>query len=543
MKNSDSELLRAALSRRAFLGGVSTVAGLSLVARYGGVGFAQTLTNPRYDKTPFKLGVASGDPWATSVVLWTRLCPEPLLGGGMPAQDVSVRWEIASDEGMKRIVQQGTATATAALGHSVHVEVENLRPFTHYWYRFESGGVQSPVGRTKTLPDPASSPAQMKFAFASCQQFYGGYYTAYQHMATQDLDFVSHLGDYIYEGRLAATAADNLNIDPLIRPEIASLPKAVRPEPMTLAQYRLRYSLYKLDPNLQATHAAFPWIVTWDDHEVENNYAAGIPEKDQDPVEFLKRRAAAYQAYYEFMPLRRTSLPHGPDLQLYRRFTMGDLMQFNVLDTRQYRSDQAHNDKASPHTAEDLDPSRVLMGKEQAAWLTSGMSSSKARWNVMAQQIIMSQFARHAAEGETFGMDSWDGYSAERSRLMQFLNDQKVRNPITLSGDSHTNLISDLKLDFNKPESPIVGVEFAGTSITSGGYRAEADPVFQRDLSGQPHLKWFEGTRRGYVSCTLDRKQWHTNVWQVEDVRKNDSNVKVGSSWVVEDGKPGVQRA
>ncbi|RYE94205.1 MAG: hypothetical protein EOO77_44475, partial [Oxalobacteraceae bacterium] len=234
-----------------------------------------------------------------------------------------------------------------------------------------------------------------------------------------------------------------------------------------------------------------------------------IDQDDTDPALFLQRRAAAYQAYYEHMPLRRTSLPHGPDLMLYRRLTFGDLAQFNVLDTRQYRSDQANGDKAGPRTAENLDPTRSLMGGAQHKWLLDGLANSPSRWNIIAQQVIMAQFAHETAKGDdSFGMDSWDGYPAERTQLMNFLAQSKPKNPVVLSGDSHTNLVGDLKVDFDRPESSIVGSEFAGTAITSGGMRPAQDAARQKDVARQPHLKWFEGTKRGYVSCTLNRKTW-----------------------------------
>ncbi|RYG75337.1 alkaline phosphatase [bacterium] len=516
------------LSRRSFLIGAGALAGVTIASRFGGTLLAQ----PKYNQNPFSLGVASGDPWPDGMVLWTRIATDPLGEHGLDPVDVPVRWQLASDENMKKIVKQGTVVATAALGHSVHIELTGLQPGRHYWYQFETGGVLSPVGRTRTMPALASRPDQLRFAFASCQHWARGYYAAYKHMADQDLDLVIHLGDYIYEG---SHAKNSRNI---------VLPKAARPEIKTLQEYRWRYSLYKMDPDLQAAHANFPFIVTWDDHEVENNYANSIDENDSPPAEFLIRRAAAYQAYYENMPLRRTSMPKGPDMQLYRRLTFGDLAEFNVLDTRQYRSDQLPGKGSQPHgTAAVNDPSRVFMGGPQSEWLMSGLNKSQARWNVLAQQIIMAQFGRISEDGETYNMDSWDGYPAERGRLMDYLGTSKPRNPIILSGDSHSNLVSNLKADFDKAGSAIVGVEFAGTSISSGGSTEKAQQEVEANIAGQPHLKWFEGTKRGYVSCTIDRKQWRSDFMQVGDVMDAASPVKVGTSWVVNDGEPGVHRA
>lgn len=499
-----------------------------MVARYSSPAFAQL----SFDKNPFSLGVASGDPWPDGVVLWTRLAPQPLEGGGMPPTDVPVRWKIAADEGMKTIVQQGTATATAALGHSVHVEATGLQPARTYWYQFESGGVLSPVGRTRTAPAFGAKPEKLRFAVASCQSWTNGYYAAYRQMAGEDLDFVLHLGDYIYEGKMGNQNSRGVDV---------SAP--VREEPLTLEQYRLRYSLYKLDPDLQAAHKSFPFIVTWDDHEVDNDYAANIDQDNSDPEVFLRRRALAYQAYYEHMPLRLGALPKGPDMMLYRRFAFGDLAQISVLDTRQYRSDQVKANSAPKRSEASLAPSRSLLGQTQRAWLFRGLNRSTARWNVLAQQIIMAQFIRTTGEKETFNMDAWDGYPVERQQLMSYLAARKPRNPIVLAGDSHTNLVSDLKAIFDRVESPIVGSEFAGTSISSGGSTPEVQRSREADVARQPHLKWFEGTKRGYVSCTLDRKAWRSDFLQVADVKKQDSPVTIGATWVVEDGKPGVQRA
>lgn len=517
----------ASLSRRQLLTGFGAFAGLLVIRPYERL----ILARPRFAGNPFTLGVASGDPTSSGVVLWTRLAPDPLNGGGMDPHAVEVRWQIAADEGMKRIVKQGTAQAAPEMGHAVHVETEGLESARTYWYQFESGGVTSPIGRTRTAPGRGSQPDQLKFAFASCQNWPGGQYAAYRHMAEQDLDLVLHLGDYIYEGNIAKKNGRGVD-----------LPDAVRPEPMTLEQYRLRYALYKSDPHLQAAHAIAPFIVTWDDHEVENNYAGDRDQNGSDPAEFLKRRAAAYQAYYEHMPLRRAQLPKGADLTLYRRLAYGDLAEFNVLDTRQYRSDQANGDKAGPRTAEVRDPSRVMMGATQEKWLQDGLKASRAKWNVIPQQLFMTQFANPGPNGDTFSSDTWDGYVAERERLMKFFHEAKIKNPVVLTGDSHKNLVSDLKLDFDRTDSATVGVEFAGTAISSGGIAPDKAPEWDKRVAAQPHLKWFEGVKRGYVSCTLDRKAWHSQYWAVEDLKDAKSPVTKSASFVVEDGRPGVQR-
>ena len=327
------------IDRRRFiaLSGMGAAALISGVGPFAEEGDAQA----RLSGYPFALGVASGDPEPDGVVLWTRLAPEPLAAdgrGGMPRRKVRVRWEVATDEGFTSVVRRGVELARPALAHSVHVEVDGLSPAREYYYRFEAGSELSPVGRTKTAPAPGADVSELAFAFASCQQYEHGYFTAYKHMAEEDLDLVIHLGDYIYEYGKNEYVAPGGNV----RNHVPGT------EITTLADYRVRHGQYKSTGNLRRAHAAFPWVVTWDDHEVENNYADEISEDDtepdQDPEVFLRRRAAAYQAYYENMPLRRSSVPRGPDMRLYRRLTYGGLAEFNVLDTRQYRTDQPCGD-------------------------------------------------------------------------------------------------------------------------------------------------------------------------------------------------------
>ncbi len=506
------------LNRRTFLAGVGSAAGLLILNPFE----PRLLTRLRFAADPFTLGVASGDPTPSGIVLWTRLAPDPLHGGGMEPVSAEVRWMLAADDGFKRIVQQGTAIAPVELGHSVHVEVEGLEPGRHYWYRFETGGIQSPVGRTRTAPAVGSHFDRMRFAFASCQNWPTGHYAAYRHMAEQDLDLVLHLGDYIYEGRLSSKNARGQGI-----------PNELRPEPMTLAQYRLRYALYKMDPHLKAAHAAFPFVVTWDDHEVENNYAAELDQNGSEPATFLARRAAAYQAYYEHMPLRRAQLPKGAKLRLHRRLTYGDLAGFSLLDTRQYRSDQVPIARAA-------EPDRVMLGKEQEKWLVSGLANSGARWNIVPQQVWM---ARVTNPNGALSGDNWNGYTAERDRILSSLHQAKVANTVVLTGDSHKNMVSDLKLDFDRPESPTVAVEFAGTAISSGGIDPGQAPAWDKAISEQPHVKWFEGVKRGYVTCTADAEKLSAEFWAVDNVRDAKSKVERSALFVVESGKPGVRRS
>jgi alkaline phosphatase D len=347
-------------------------------------------------------------------------------------------------------------------------------------------------------------------------------------MAQEELDLVVHLGDYIYEGPPSPTA---------VRPHEGT------EEPVTLEGYRNRYAQYKSDPNLQAAHAAFPWVTTWDDHEVDNNYADEIPQDPelQSREEFLLRRAAAYQVYYENMPLRRFSIPRGPDMQLYRRLTFGDLVEFNVLDTRQYRSDQACGDGQDVGCTEALDPSRTITGAEQERWLFEGLDRSQARWNVLAQQVFMAQRDFDPEAEVRLSMDAWDGYAASRDRLFDFIQKRQPANPIVLTGDVHSNWVADLKADFSNPNSATLGTEFVGTSISSGGNGTDTNANTVNILAENPHIKFFNG-QRGYVRCELTPARWQSDYKVVPFVTTPDAPISTRASFVVENGRPGAQR-
>ncbi|HEX4951319.1 MAG TPA: alkaline phosphatase D family protein [Blastocatellia bacterium] len=474
---------------------------------------------------PFKLGIASGDPWANSVVLWTRLAPDPLNGGGMPARAVPVKWEVATDERMQKVVAKGTATAKPEAGHSVHVEVTGLQPARWYWYRFTVDAGASPIGRTRTAPALTARNERMNFAFASCQHYETGYYTAYQALAQDDLDLVLHLGDYIYEGGPTKDRPRSHNSN----------------EIKTVDDYRNRYALYKGDPLLQRAHANFPWAVVWDDHEVDNNYAGLIPEDKQTPEEFARRRTLAYQVFYEHMPLRRSVLKRGNNVEIFRRLPFGNLATVHLLDTRQYRTDQPCGDGRKPACPESLDPKATMMGSAQERWLMRGLEQSSARWNIIAQQVMVAPAMTKDEGVPTFSMDQWSGYAAARDRFLSFLHDRKPANPIVLTGDIHTNWVNDLKPKFYEEKSPVVATEFVGTSITSGGDGSDVRPTTQKMLSENPHIKFFNA-QRGYVRCTLTPQQWQTDYRVVELVTKPDARVSTRASFMVENGKPGAKR-
>ncbi|MCU1354256.1 MAG: alkaline phosphatase [Acidimicrobiales bacterium] len=522
-----------AWSRRAFLAGLAATG----VAACSDGGHADRAGPPRSSARParrgvpdprprgrmpsglFALGVASGDPLPDGFVLWTRLAPAPIHGGGMPPVDVPVRWQVANDERFTDVVADGLATASPRWGHAVHVDVRHLQPARTYWYRFTTAGQASDTGRTRTAPAQHASVERLRFLFASCQNWKDGYWTAWPHAANEDVDLVAFLGDYIYEsGRSGGQRVRQHNSD----------------EVTTLATYRDRYGLYKSDPGLQAAHAAAPWVITWDDHEVENNYA-GVESQDRVPVaEFRARRAAAYQAFWEHQPVR-TPPPTGDALKLYRTLRWGRLADLVVLDGRQYRSDQpcaVPGDIGS--CAARSDPAGTMLGATQKRWLERELASAAGRWTVLANQVIMTPLPI----GPVFNLDQWDGYPAERTEVLSWLD--RVRNPVVITGDIHANGVGDLR---DEPAgSPVVGTELVGTSISSSfdpALLAAAEAL----IGPLPQVKWFEGHHRGYVRCDVNATEWRADFRGVDTVRKPKASIKTIRSWRIEDGRAGAQEA
>jgi alkaline phosphatase D len=484
---------------------------------------------------PFTLGVASGDPLPDAVVIWTRLAPKPYEPlGGMPYNAVTVEWQLASDERFRHVVRSGKASAQPEYSYSVHVDVRGLQPGRHYWYRFRIDGHLSPVGRTKTAPAPGLHVDQLKFAVASCQSWPDGYYTAHTHLAQEDVDAVLFVGDYIYEYGISAGGGLRNVTDPV--------PDQFRTEADTLDRYRLQYALYKSDPELRAAHQNTPWIGTWDDHEVQDNYA-GVYSKNNDPIEdFTVRRASAYRAYWEHMPLR-TPAPQGPDYMLYRRLTFGRLAEINVLDTRQYRSDQADGDLWKPDTPARNDPARVFAGQQQQRWLFDGMGRSHATWNLLANQVVMSRMdLATTTGGATYNMDAWDGYTAEQNQMIGGLATLRARNPVVVTGDVHAAYAMDIKRDFSDPDSQTVGVELVGTSISSGGNGVDVSVNGQNFLDHNPHLK-LVNERRGYIVVELTPRELRAHYRAVQYIDREGAPISTIKSFTVEAGDPGLNPA
>ncbi|MFI2409768.1 alkaline phosphatase D family protein [Streptomyces sp. NPDC018947] len=533
--------LRAAargLGRRRFLTVTGAAAALAFSVNLPAAGTASAaeLDPAQLTGDPFTLGVASGDPLPGSVLLWTRLAPAPYQAdGGLPARRVDVGWEIALDERFRRVVRRGTATAHPEFHHTVHVEAGHLAPGHVYYYRFRAGRFVSPVGRTRTAPPVGSRGADLTFGVVSCQRYDQGYYTAYRHLAAEDVDVVFHLGDYLYEYAVNSTGGSRAHPP-------GTLPDHFGHETVTLEDYRLRYALYKSDPDLRAAHAAHPFVVTWDDHETENNYAGDTPENSVPPEEFLLRRAAAYRAYWENMPLRRPQLPDGPALRLHRRLHWGRLAQFDVLDTRQYRSDQAYGDGWQYPGPESEDPRRTLTGDAQERWLIDGWHRSDAVWNVVPQQVTFSRRYNTTSTPSKVSMDSWDGYPASRERVLAGAQAAGVENLMVLTGDVHVHYGFDIKRDFADPDSRTVGTEIVTSSITSGGNGSEKPSNWATYLAANPHMRFYNGLR-GYTTVTLGRELARADFKTVSHVTTEGAPLTTAASFVTEAGEQGLKPA
>ena len=513
--------------RRRFLVAAGGVAGLAALAQLPAGPASATPRRAGHDY-PYTLGVASGDPTPTGVVLWTRLAPKPFEdGGGMPDQRVQVEWQIARDERFRQVVRQGTVWALPELAHSVHVDVDGLKPDREWHYRFRYAGAVSPVGRTRTAPVLGHPTKALTFAFASCQDWSSGYYSAYRHMAEEDLDLVIHLGDYVYEGGIPADGGYRQ----------VPTPDSLRDAPRDLERWRMQYALFKADPDLQQVHARFPWMVTWDDHEVQNDYANTQSQYEGD---ISALRAAAYQAWYEHQPVRRPAMPDADGPRVYRRAMWGDLAQIDIVDGRRYRSIPPCGWGEADACAAGYDPAITMLGAEQERWLYDGLQASSARWNVLANNVMLSRLDHDGDAGDRLWHDAWDGFPAARNRLTDAWAAAKTRNPVVVTGDWHSTFVNDVKRDFDDPDSAVIATEFVGTSISSNGDGEVYGPYYGPMIPFNPHIKFFDGDRRGYVRCRLDKRQMQTDLRMVETVSRSDAPDYTYASFIVEDTRPGA---
>jgi alkaline phosphatase D len=546
------------LTRRRFVTTGLTAGALALAttSRAADIALAQAMdaavpAGIAYDPAPFTLGVASGDPLPDSVILWTRLAPQPLTGGGMGEADVEVQWVVAADPRLRRVVQTGTVMARADFGHSVHVDVRGLEPATTYWYGFRAMGARSRTGRTRTAP-AAGSTEPVTFAFASCQSFPSGRYAAWREVVRMKPDFVVFLGDYMYEGDGPDTTVERAHVGP---------------QPFDTVTYRNRYALYRGDRELKAAHAATPFVVTWDDHEVDNNYRSDFPENDTDRGNesvqaFAARRQAAYQAYYEHMPIRITDdVPVDGTFRIHRTLRFGSVLDLTMIDTRQYGDDQPTPE--IPAAGDAQDPDRTILGDAQRDWLLTELENRTAAWHCIGNQVqvhaiqiaglpselgqplveLLAGLGIPVATEAGLNGDSWDGYKADRGRFLGHIADQAIPDVVVITGDIHSHWVADLKTDFGNPLSPTVATELVGTSISSSGLPEGSNDVVRAALAvTNPHIRYVEGERRGIAFCHVTPDRWLLTYRVVDDPTSATSPLSTLTRWQIQRGTAGAEQ-
>ncbi|MFI5497335.1 alkaline phosphatase D family protein [Actinoplanes sp. NPDC051859] len=526
---------------------------LRLAGLSAGAGLVATATLPSAAAAAtgaFQHGVASGDPLPGGILLWTRVTPTPeSVPGSGAGPDVTVSWQLAADPGFATVVRAGDVLTGPARDHTVKVDIAGLAPATTYWFRFGYAGAWSPTGRTMTAPAADASIARLKMGVVSCANWEAGYFGAYRHLAERgDLNLVMHLGDYIYEYGTGDFAAGDVVIRPT-KPEH---------EILTLADYRIRHALYKTDPDLQALHASVPWVITWDDHEVANDMWSGGAENHTPGTEgdFGARKAASRQAYAEWMPVRL-----GGDGQIFRRLRYGNLLELSMLDLRTYRSEQVGR------VTDDVDdPNRTIAGADQMAWLTQGLISSTAKWKLVGNPVMISRVDLASLPawllgplGELLGIpdngivvnpDQWDGYNADRERLVDALRAARTKDVVFLTGDIHTSWANELTTKDTGSRNP-AAAEFVVPSVTSDNlddflHTTPGGPLSKlaADLvrATNPHVKWMETDGHGYgvVEVTADRcrMDWY----HLADRTRRDTATKWVTGWSVGAGSAKLRK-
>lgn len=531
-ETGDERPLNGGVTRRGFLLGAASVVVLGACGSSGsgdesaGGGEGATSTTaavtPASDLTtdPFALGVASGDPLPDSIVLWTRLAPDPLAAdgsGGMAGGTASVAWDLARDDTFADLVAGGTAPSDPAFGHSVHIDVRGLDPATDYFYRFRIGDFTSTVGRTRTLPAADASPERVRLGIANCQHFEAGFYAAYRHLAEDDVDLVVHLGDYIYE--LPATGGPDGN-----RSSRPALP------PKTLEEFRLRYASYKTDPDLQAAHAAAPFTLVWDDHEVSDNYMGDTLPSGAGAAEVRDLRAAAYQAWWENLPVRLDP-PDGSDLVVYHDVTFGDLARLYLLDERQYADEPPCRGETVPYDYGDCDAvgdDRTRLGADQEAWLDETARQGGVTWNLLGTPVALAGIDAGSGDEARYFLDLWDGYPVARQRVIDLL--AEVDNPVVISGDYHQGMVLDVNEAPFDTDSPLVATEFMAPPISSVLFSddvSERTPQLRQQLDGH-----------GYLLVEVTPEAVTAEFRMLDDVTDPDSAVQTESTWRVDAGDP-----
>lgn len=507
------------MDRRTFL--QSALAGL------GGVSIARPLAaDVAHSVSPFTLGIASGDVTDREAVLWTRLAPDPQRAdGGMPSTSVPVLWELARDPQMRRVVQRGRTNAVQALAHSVHVELEGLTPGSTYWYRFTAGSQQSRIGRTRTLPARGVDPGAVRFVTASCQNYTHGHFVAYDHIVRDNPDFVIHLGDYIYDTSFGETFRSH----------------ETERAPVTLDDFRRRHALYKTDQHLQNAHAQIPFFVAVDNHDaIEDNN----PEQ-------AAQRSAAYQAWYEHMPVRGFKGAGVNALEIHRHIALGDLLQISLLDVRQFRDQRSVCDgpvdssygfgNYRERCEAVFDSERTMLGDAQEQWLVRQVRDNPCAWNVLASPGPFLPFSYQHQGKDLRYIGAWDVYPAQRQRIARALSEAPVGHPLVLSGDVHSFWTMDGALA-TQPQERIPVVEFVTSSISANWPPQLAQPVTD-NLAFNPQVQFYDPLHRGYLLHEVNRDLWHTFAQAVSDTRSQQSVLTRVASFRVQRGKPGVARS
>jgi alkaline phosphatase D len=507
------------ISRRGFL----STSGAAL----GALPFVRSIDALAQVANPvFRHGIASGDPLADRVILWTRLTPR--TGGAQRAA-----WTVASDEKVTQIVARGEAETGAARDFTVKIDVSGLQPGTTYYYRFESGGERSAVGRTRTLPRAGVS--RVRLGVVSCSNLPQGFFNAYACLANRrDLDAILHLGDYLYE--YANTQyGDGTRFGRIPMPD---------KEMVALGDYRDRHAQYKADPDSQAIHQQHPFICVWDDHEFTNNAwqgGAGNHQPFEGEGDWRERRTAATRAYFEWMPIREDAQTRQE--KIYRAFRFGDLATLLMLDTRVVgRDEQAPRED----TAIIESASRQLLGAEQEQWLAEQVvtsSKDNATWMLLGQQVM---FAPQTEAGVRAGNpDSWDGYRASRARVFDMVERAKVRNLAVLTGDVHSSWAYDLpRRPFDGYDTATgkgsLGVEFAGTSVTSPsnlGRGPDGPKQLADAMAARPHLRYVDGRYRGYFIVDLTRERLQADYYAVATIEERSTNERFEKGLITESGR------
>ncbi|MDE2402829.1 MAG: alkaline phosphatase D family protein [Burkholderiales bacterium] len=487
----------------------------------------------------FTLGVASGEPRPTSVVLWTRLAPKPTQpDGGMPAQSVPVQWEVATDARFANVVRADVGLADPARAHSIHVDVSDLQPGCEYFYRFQAAGQTSPVGRTRTAPDPLEATPRLRVALASCQHYEAGHFSVHRDIAASDVDLVLFVGDYIYETELPGPLR--------VRQHSHVFPDD--PANFTLSDYRLHHAAYRQDADLRASHAAHPWLMVWDDHDVLNDYAGDSePDHKLDAAQFVKLRAAAYQAYFEHLPISPSRAPVGGRMLMHERYEWGQLAEFWTVDTRQFRA--AHvckgwrgpsNGRMLFNCPEVLQPERSMLGQDQEFWLADGLASSTRAWKLIVQSTQVSPSGLKSPMGRLLYGDGWDAFPAARERLMAAIAQPRVPDVVCLGGDVHRHVAANLRLNPADPTSPIIASEIVTSSITSRGL---SELLTQWMKAANPDLLHARSDERGFVLLDISPSQLCCEFRATAHPVRADSRLHTQARYVIDRGVPGLRRA